>query len=86
MQKMPSPLCREYGPHLCFMGGVDVRTLYADDEAVMEREVRTKLEIGMAHPGGYVFHSDHSIPPDMSLARYRRILDLVRDAGRYRDH
>ena len=42
-----------------------------------------KLAIVMASPGGYVFHSDHSLPPQVSLARYSRVLELVRQHGVY---
>jgi len=76
-------LVREYGRDLCFMGGVDVRTFFAEDEAELEDEVSKKLDIGMSNPGGYVFHSDHSIPPQVSLARYRRVVELVREHGVY---
>jgi uroporphyrinogen decarboxylase len=76
-------LVREYGRDLCFMGGVDVRTFFADDEAELEREVRGKLEIGMSSPGGFVFHSDHSIPTQVSFERYRRVVELVREHGAY---
>lgn len=76
-------LAREYGRDLCFMGGVDVRTFFAEDEGEMEREIKAKLEIGMASPGGYVFHSDHSIPTQVSLARYRRVVELVKEWGVY---
>jgi len=77
-------LVAEYGRDTCFMGGVDVRALAAEEEKEMEREVRAKLAIGLASPGGYVFHSDHSLPPQVSFARYGRIVDLVRREGVYR--
>jgi len=77
-------LVREYGREVCFMGGVDVRALAADSEAEMEAEVKAKLDLGMASPGGYVFHSDHSIPTQVSFARYGRIVQLVREYGVYR--
>ncbi len=76
-------LVREYGRDLCFMGGVDVRTFFAEDEAEMEREIKRKLEIGMSSPGGYVFHSDHSIPTQVSFERYGRVVELVREWGVY---
>jgi uroporphyrinogen decarboxylase len=76
-------LVREYGRHVCFMGGVDVRALFAGDEAEMVREVTAKLDIGMSSPGGYVFHSDHSIPPQVTFARYGRVLELVHERGVY---
>ena len=77
-------LVREYGRDLCFMGGVDVRAFFAEDEDEMEQEVRQKLAIGMSSPGGFVFHSDHSIPPQVSFERYGKVLDLVRKLGVYK--
>jgi len=77
-------LVAEYGQDVCFMGGVDVRALFADDVAEMEREVKSKLDVGMSSPRGYVFHSDHSIPPQVTFERYGRVLDLVRSYGIYR--
>jgi uroporphyrinogen decarboxylase len=77
-------LVREYGRDLCFMGGVDVRAFFAEDESEMEREVTGKLAIGMSNPGGYVFHSDHSIPTQVSFARYAKVVELVREQGVYR--
>ncbi len=76
-------LIREYGGDLCFMGGADIRTFFAEDEAEMEREVLAKLRLGMASPGGFVFHSDHSIPTQVSLDRYAKVVDLVRAHGVY---
>ncbi|MHC4797354.1 MAG: hypothetical protein ACYTF1_11990 [Planctomycetota bacterium] len=36
----------------------------------------TKLEAGSVG-GGYVFHSDHSIPPEVDLETYRFCLELL---------
>ncbi len=55
----------------------------ANNLADMEAEAKAKLDIGMAGPGGYVFHSDHSIPTQVSFARYGRIAQLVREYGVY---
>ena len=74
---------REYGRDLCFMGGVDVREFFAADEAVLEREVRSKLTVGMTNPRGYVFHSDHSIPPQVTFERYSKVVELVKTVGTY---
>lgn len=74
-------LVREYGRDLCFMGSVDVRSFFAEDVAEMEREVRRKLDIGASNPRGYVFHSDHSIPPQVSFERYARVVEFVRTYG-----
>jgi uroporphyrinogen decarboxylase len=77
-------LVREYATRLCFMGGVDVRTFWAEYESEMEQEIRRKLAIGMASSGGYIFHSDHSIPTQVSFQRYTRVVKLVKRHGVYR--
>jgi hypothetical protein len=33
--------------------------------------------------GGYVYHSDHSIPPGATLETYQYALSLVREIGQY---
>jgi len=76
-------LAKEYGSQVCFMGGVDVRAFFAEDEAEMEREVRSKLAVGMSNPGGYIFHSDHSIPTQVSFQRYAKVVELARRQGAY---
>ena len=77
-------LVKEYGKHVALMGGVDVRTWFDDvDEPVTENEVRTKLAIGMSSPGGYLFHSDHSVSTQVSLNRYAKVVELVRRYGVY---
>jgi uroporphyrinogen decarboxylase len=65
-----------FGTQLALMGNVDVMALRTNDRDVIRREVMTKLEIG-ARGGGYVFHSDHSIPPEVTLETYRFCQELV---------
>lgn len=75
-------LKRRYGDRLAFMGGIDVRTMADPDPAIIEREIAGKLPI-MKRGGGYIYHSDHSIPDNVSLQQYRRVMDLVARHGRY---
>jgi uroporphyrinogen decarboxylase len=77
-------LVKEYGKYLCFEGGVDVRTWFDEAPAgALEQEVRSKLAIGMSNPGGYIFHSDHSVPPQVSFESYGRVVELVKKYGGY---
>jgi uroporphyrinogen decarboxylase len=76
-------LVQEYGWDLSFMGGVDVRSFFAEDVGELEREVKAKLAIGMMNPRGYTFHSDHSIPTQVTFERYSKVVELVRKAGTY---
>jgi len=70
-----------YGGRLALFGNIDVRQLAAGPEEAAE-EVRLKVEA--AKPGGgYLFHSDHSVPSDVPLANYRAALAALERHGRY---
>ncbi len=70
-----------YGRRITLFGNISVERLSGTpDEA--EDEVRAKLSAAV--PGGrYIFHSDHSLPPTVSLAGYQRALAIAREIGRY---
>jgi uroporphyrinogen decarboxylase len=67
-----------YGDRLSFMGNVDVMILQTNNRDAVRREVTAKLEAGSTG-GGYIFHSDHSIPPGVDLATYRFCLELLEE-------
>lgn len=75
-------LKQEFGDKLAFMGGIDTRCMSSDNPAVIEEEIRTKVSFAK-QGGGYIFHSDHSIPPDVSLSNYLKILELAKQYGTY---
>ncbi len=75
-------LKREFGQDLAFMGGIDVRAMTEPDPSVLEREVAAKLKAAKVG-GGYIYHSDHSIPNNVSFQQYNRVIELVRQHGQY---
>ena len=75
-------LKKEYGDNLCFMGGIDVRKMSHPDPGVIEEEIRTKVSFAKKD-GGYIYHSDHSVPDNVSLERFEYIMDLVKKYGSY---
>jgi uroporphyrinogen decarboxylase len=75
-------LKRDWGDRLAFMGNIDARLFQANDLAGLEVEIQTKIPPAM-RGGGYIYHSDHSVPPGTQLDTYRCALDLVRRYGRY---
>jgi uroporphyrinogen decarboxylase len=75
-------LKRRYGDVLTLIGGIDVRTWARGDLAEIEHEIRTKVSVAK-RGGGYIFHSDHSIPDDVSFATYSKVVDLAMHYGRY---
>ncbi len=66
----------EWGDKLSFMGNIDARKMANPNPAIIEEEIRTKLTAGRVG-GGYIYHSDHSIPPLVSFEQYRRVMELV---------
>jgi uroporphyrinogen decarboxylase len=75
-------LKQEYGGYLSLMGGIDVRAMADPDPGAIEREIARKIPVAMKG-GGYIYHSDHSIPNNVSFAQYTRVLELVRLYGQY---
>jgi uroporphyrinogen decarboxylase len=75
-------LKKTYGEQLAFMGGIDVRAMADPDPAVIEKEISEKIPFAMRN-GGYIYHSDHSIPDNVSFERYKYIMDLVAKYGKY---
>ena len=71
-----------YGDRMAFMGGIDVRAMAAPDPRLIEAEIRSKFEVAK-RGGGYIYHSDHSVPKDVSFEQYRRVMDLVKECGQY---
>ncbi len=70
-----------YGDRLTFFGGISARDMH--DESKSNAEIERKIPVA-AREGGYIFHSDHSVPPTVSLRRYQAILQRVRDLTRRR--
>ena len=74
-------LKRQYGDRLSFMGGLDARKI-SGDPAALEEEVKTKVTFAK-QGGGYIFHSDHSVPDAVSFEQYKRFKDLGQKYGTY---
>jgi uroporphyrinogen decarboxylase len=70
-----------YGRDLVFFGNIDVRKMSAS-KAELEEEVRSKLEVAM-RGGGYIYHSDHSVPPTVSFENYVFLMELLDRYGQY---
>lgn len=73
-------LKRDFGDRLTLVGGIDVRTFL--DAGEMEREVATKIP-ALKAGGGYCYHSDHSVPDNVSFEQFSRLMELVREYGAY---
>lgn len=75
-------LKKAFGDRMAFMGGIDVRAMADPDPRRIEEEIRTKIPVAK-RGGGYIYHSDHSVPSNVSFAQYCRVMELVRECGAY---
>jgi uroporphyrinogen decarboxylase len=73
---------REHGDKIALMGGIDVRALYTNDRAAIDRELESKIPI-VKQGFGYIAHSDHSIPKTVGYETLRYYIDRVLELGGY---
>ena len=64
------------------MGGIDVRTMADANPEKIEEEISKKFEVAKKN-GGYIYHSDHSIPNNVSFQQFERVIELARRYGKY---
>jgi uroporphyrinogen decarboxylase len=65
-----------FGSRLALMGGVDARLFSEASDDEFEARV-TQLLARLKPDGGYIFMSDHSIPPSVDFASYCRKMAIV---------
>ena len=58
-------LAEKFGGHLSFFGGIDVRTLIANDRKQIAAELERKIPAVLRQGCGNILRSDHSIPPEV---------------------
>jgi len=75
-------LHRDFGDRLSLMGGIDVRALYSNDRATIDRELFSKIPF-VKEGFGYVVHSDHSIPCTVEYDTYRYFVEKALSLGTY---
>ncbi|MCL1796541.1 MAG: hypothetical protein FWG37_06585 [Clostridia bacterium] len=75
-------LHRLYGEQIALMGGIDVRSLYSNDRAVIDRELEAKIPT-VKNGFGYVLHSDHSIPATVDFDTYAFFVEKGLELGAY---
>jgi uroporphyrinogen decarboxylase len=75
-------LKKKYGDKMTFMGGIDVRLMAMEDPNLIEEEIKNKVSNAKVG-GGYIYHSDHSVPKNVSFEQYKRVIQLVLKYGQY---
>lgn len=75
-------LCPKYGDNLSFLGNIDVMLMATNDLDRIEADIVSKFAAGKATKG-YAYHSDHSVPPQVSWKTYQEIIRMVDRYGNY---
>lgn len=75
-------LAPKYGKRLGYCGNIDATVLMTNDLDAVRHEVRTKLAATMPY-NAFIYHSDHSVPPGVTLETYQAVLHEVLTSGRY---
>ena len=70
---------REYGDRLSFMGNMDITVLNRNNDALTKEHVLGKLNALYDMGARYIFHSDHSVPPDVTFHTYDYAVKLYRE-------
>ncbi|MBL7201529.1 MAG: hypothetical protein ISS56_15425 [Anaerolineae bacterium] len=71
----------QYGDRLVFHGNIDVRAL-SGTRVEIEGEIAAKVTAAK-EGGGYIYHSDHSVPNSVSFENYAFAIELVKRYGAY---
>jgi len=72
----------KFGDKLTFFGNISVQS-FKEGPAAIEAELREKVPVAM-EGGGYIYHSDHSIPPETSWETYRHAMQVLDEIGGYK--
>ncbi|HTL28286.1 MAG TPA: uroporphyrinogen decarboxylase family protein [Tepidisphaeraceae bacterium] len=75
-------LAPRYGDRLALFGNINVMTMATNNLEKIEAEIASKFAAGKA-TRGYMYHSDHSVPPSVSWQTYQQIIGLVDKYGWY---
>ncbi|MCK9478602.1 MAG: hypothetical protein M0R40_03755 [Firmicutes bacterium] len=73
---------KNFGDRLSLMGGIDVRTLYSNDKAIIDKELESKIPI-VKEGFGYALHSDHSIPKTVNYETLQYYIEKGLSLGKY---
>jgi len=58
-------LAKKFGKQIAFCGNIDIRIIATNDKKKIDEELNRKILPVLEMGGGYILHSDHSIPPEV---------------------
>ena len=73
---------KNYGEVLSLMGGIDVRAVYSNDKAIIDKELEAKIPL-VKQGFGFCLHSDHSIPITVEHETLHYFIEKGLSLGQY---
>ena len=73
---------KNYGEVLSLMGGIDIREIYTNDKARIDKELESKIPI-VKQKYGFALHSDHSIPKDVEYPTLKYFFERGLELGKF---
>ena len=64
-------LFRQFGDVISFCGNIDLIVLLSNDLDAITEEIERKVLPVIQNGGGYILHSDHSIPPQVEYKTFK---------------
>jgi uroporphyrinogen decarboxylase len=74
-------LKKKYDCKIVFMGNINISRM-SGSRNKMKEEVESKI-LTAKEGGGYIYHSDHSVPYTCSFDDYKYLMDIVEKCGKY---
>jgi uroporphyrinogen decarboxylase len=75
-------LKKEFGDRIAFIGGIDVRTLIANDLEDVQTELEKKVPVAMQN-SGYILQVDHSVPDQVDYETFKFFIEKGLQIGTY---
>lgn len=69
---------------LTFWGNIDITKMSDPDESVIRKEMQEKINVTKEN-GGYIYYSDHLVPPEVSFEQYHLVMELLNEYDVYAD-
>ena len=76
--KHGSPFAKAHGDKIAFCGNIDIRIVATNARKAIDEELNRKIRPVLEMGGGYILHSDHSIPPEVEHDTLKYFFDYGR--------
>lgn len=77
-------LFKQFGNEISFCGNIDAIVLLSNDKEKVAEEIKKKVLPVIQNGGGYILHSDHSIPPQVNYETFNYFAEWKKKIMNYK--